>query len=436
MLNTKNNTLLYVFLVGLLASCSSSDEVTILKTGDSFDKDGVSFCVLQNSDNGKTVEAVSCVGGDVVIPSMVAYGGTDYLVESVDLRKAEQPVTSLTISEGISNVSTIVGNENLCKIRRVALPGSMEYVDNQLAYCPELEEVYLSEGIKRLDGEAFMNARLRELHIPASLTEIGSGGNYGTSDRPGAIYLYVDCLEKIDVASDNPVFGCGDKSNVLIHKPSKGLMTGNSSGYIPKEVKTVFKYAFRWSDQYDKEVVIDIPDGVETIEGWAFEAPRISSITIPASVQDVLGYAFRGDGLKSVKIADGSEELRFHDQYNMPVRCLIPYSEIYDWDLDEVYVGRNTELFVLNAFEPSSSMKLGTLTIGPMVKSLNWNTYEEWTNKWTVTSVVSYIGDPALVDPLFPESVFNDAVLYVPQDIKESYMVSSWNRFAQIKELP
>lgn len=381
--------LLYVLFVGLLASCSSSDEVINLEVGDSFAKDGVDYSVLQNSAKNKTVKAVSCDGGDVVIPSMVAYGGADYLVESVDLRKAEQPVTSLTISEGISNVSTIVGNENLCQIRRVTLPGSMEYVDNQLAYCPELEEVYLSEGIKRLDGEAFLNARLRELHIPASLTEIGSGGNYGTSDRPGSVFLLADRLEKIDVASDNPVFDCGDKSNVLIFKPSRGLMTGNSSGYIPKGVKTVYGYAFRWSDQYDKEVVIDIPDGVEMIEGWAFEAPRISSITIPASVQDVLGNAFRGDGLKSVKIADSSEELRFHDQYGGPARCFCPYSEGTGLNLDEVYVGRNTQLFVLNAFEPNSTMKLGTLTISPMVTLQNWDTYEEWTNNWTVSTVVN-----------------------------------------------
>lgn len=382
--------LLYVLFVGLLASCSSSssEDVLNLEIGDSFVKDGIGYSVLQSSVKNKTVKTVSCEGGDVVIPSMVAYGGTDYRVESVDLQKAEQPLTSLTISEGISNVSTIVGNENLCQIRRVTLPGSMEYVDNQLAYCPELEEVYLSEGIKRLDGEAFMNARLRELHIPASLTEIGAGGYYGTSDGPGAIYLYADRLEKIDVASGNPVFGCGDKGNVLIFKPSQGLMVGNSGGYIPKDVKTIYGYAFRWSDQYDKEVAIDIPDGVVTIESWAFEAPRISSITIPASVKDVLWAAFRGDGLKSVKIADSSEELRFRDQYNMSARCFVPYSEIYEWDLDEVYVGRNTELFVLNAFEPSSSMKLGKLTIGPMVTLQNWDTPEEWANKWTVGSVV------------------------------------------------
>lgn len=385
-----SKTIFGLLIVGLLASCSSSssEDVLNLEIGDSFVKDGIGYSVLQNDAKNKTVMAVSCEGGDAVIPSMVAYGGTDYLVERVDLQKADQPVTSLTISEGISKVLTIVGNANLCQIRKVTLPGSMEYVSNQFAYCSDLEEVYLSEGIKRLDGEAFLNARLRELHIPASLTEIGAGGYYGTSDTPGAIYLFADRLEKIDVASGNPVFGCGDKGNALIFKSSQGLMTGNSGGYIPKDVKTIYGYAFRWSDQYDKEVTIDIPDGVEIIESWAFKAPRISSITIPASVTDVLWSAFRGDGLKSVKIADGSEELRFRDQYNMPARCFIPYSEIYDWDLDEVYVGRNTQLFVLNAFEPSPSMKLGSLTIGPMVTSQNWDTYEDWTNKWTVGSVV------------------------------------------------
>ena len=85
---------IYMMLFGAcLASCSS-EEVISLETGDAFSKDGIGYVVLGNSQKNQTVEAVSCGGGDVVIPSTVEYGGKTYQVESVDLQ-ADQPVTSL-----------------------------------------------------------------------------------------------------------------------------------------------------------------------------------------------------------------------------------------------------------------------------------------------------------------------------------------------------
>ena len=423
----KINSIIMMITGVCLASCSS-DEVISLETGDSFSKEGIGYVVIDDSNKKMTVEAVSCGGGDIVIPTTVEYGGKNYQVETVRLQKADQPVTSLTISEGVKTVERIAEGSGVLSIKKLVLPGSMMYVDDQFVNCLELEEVYLSEGIMRLHDDAFINARLRELHIPASLTEIGVSD---TSD-PGQFHLNVDRLETIDVADGNSVFDCGDRKNVLIHKPSQGLMTGNSSFYIPKGVKTICKYAFRWSEQYDKEVVIDIPEGVETIESWAFEAPRISSITIPASVKDVLAGAFRGDGLRTLKIAEGSEQLRFHDQYGGYARCILSYTPNVGLNLDEVYIGRNTQLFVLNAFDPSETMKLNTLKIGPKVTSLNW-TKEEWTNGWSVDTIVSTIEKPDWVYPRFPENVFKNAELIVPMRTLQFYRsAEGWKEFSAI----
>ena len=338
----------------------------------------------------KTVEAVSCGGGDVIIPSTVEYGGKTYQVESVDLQ-ADQPVTSLTLSEGIRSLERIADGAEGSNIRKLVLPGSMMYV-----------------------------------------------GEYGTTDEPGQFHLNVDCLEVIDVADGNPVFGCGDRKNVLIYKPSQSLIMGNSSAYIPKGVKTICGNAFCWSEQYDKLVAIDIPECVETIEFEAFKAPTISSIRIPSSVTSVLEGAFNGDHLQSLVIEDSSEQLHFRSRYGMYARCIVPYSFMVDTslNLDEVYVGRNTELFVLNAFAPSETMKLKTLTIGPKVTSLDWMTYEEWTiSRWSVDTIVCHIEHPDEVYPRFPEAVFKNTILIVPTGTKQLYQsAEGWKDFSVIRE--
>jgi len=372
-----------------LASCSS-EEVISLETGDAFSKDGIGYAVLGNSQKNQTVEAVSCGGGDVIIPSTVEYGGKTYQVESVDLQ-ADQPVTSLTLSEGIRSLERIADGAEGSNIRKLVLPGSMMYV-----------------------------------------------GEYGTTDEPGQFHLNVDCLEVIDVADGNPVFGCGDRKNVLIYKPSQSLIMGNSSAYIPKGVKTICGNAFCWSEQYDKLVAIDIPECVETIEFEAFKAPTISSIRIPSSVTSVLEGAFNGDHLQSLVIEDSSEQLHFRSRYGMYARCIVPYSFMVDTslNLDEVYVGRNTELFVLNAFAPSETMKLKTLTIGPKVTSLDWMTYEEWTiSRWSVDTIVCHIEHPDEVYPRFPEAVFKNTILIVPTGTKQLYQsAEGWKDFSVIRE--
>ena len=382
--------LFYMMLFGAcLASCSS-EEVISLETGDTFSKDGIGYVLIDNSQKNQTVEVVSCGGGDVVIPSTVEYGGKTYQVESVDLQ-ADQPVTSLTLCEGIKSLEKIADGVGGSNIRKLVLPESM------------------------------MNV-----------------GEYGTTDEPGQFHLNVDCLEVIDVADGNPMYGCGDRKNVLIYKPFQSLIMGNSSAYIPKGVRKICGDAFCWSEQYDKPVAIDIPEGVDTIEYEAFKAPIISSIRIPSSVTSVLEGAFNGDHLQSLVIEDSSEQLHFHSRYGMYARCIVPYSYMVDTslNLDEVYVGRNTQLFVLNAFAPSETMKLKTLTIGPKVTSLNWMTYEEWTNsRWSVDTIVCHIEHPDEVYPCFPEAVFKNTILIVPTGTKQLYQsAEGWKDFSVIRE--
>lgn len=382
--------LFYMMLFGAcLASCSS-EEVISLETGDAFSKDGIGYVVIDNSQKNQIVEAVSCGGGDVVIPSAVEYGGKTYQVESVDLQ-ADQPVTSLTLCEGIRSIERIVDGSSGSSIRKLVLPRS-----------------------------------------------IMSVGEYGTPDEPGRLNLNVDCLEVIDVADGNPVFDCGDRKNVLIYKPSQSLIMGNSSADIPKGVKTICGNAFCWSEQYDKLVAIDIPEGVETIEFEAFKAPTISSIRIPSSVTSVLEGAFNGDHLQSLVIEDSSEQLHFRSRYGMYARCIVPYSFMVDTslNLDEVYVGRNTQLFVLNAFAPCETMKLKTLTIGPKVTSLDWMTYEEWTiSRWSVDTIACHIEHPDEVYPRFPEAVFKNTILIVPTGTKQLYQsTEGWKDFSVIRE--
>lgn len=86
------------------------------------------------------------------------------------------------------------------KLRRVTLPPTVRFIGRKaFAYCSQLEDIALNEGLVAIGSFAFMNAGLRSLHAPSTLERIG-------------IKAFYHCLQLTDVHLDEGLLALGDNA--------------------------------------------------------------------------------------------------------------------------------------------------------------------------------------------------------------------------------
>jgi len=130
---------------------------------------------------------------------------------------------------------------------------------------------------------------LREITIPASVTNIGEGAFFETNPY----------VTTITVSEDNSVYTSQDASgkevNAIIDIANKELLVGCRATEIPADgsVEKIADYAFAdvYNDFYNYEEYVEIPEllvipsSIKTIGVWAFAWSDIENIIIPTSVE-------------------------------------------------------------------------------------------------------------------------------------------------------
>lgn len=180
---------------------------------------------------------------------------------------------TLTISSDIGMVNWInysTKNPDVKSVQIVTIEDAVTEIVNMAFLGCQMDQVNIGEGVKKIGARAFAStSNLKELSIPASVTEIGEDAFLGSG------------IEKFDVASDNSTFKTDDSKKVLLTYDGKTLVA-----YAPAPSLT---------GSYS------IPDGVTTLGTFCFKRRQLSSVEIPASVTTIEPGAFReAPNLKSV----------------------------------------------------------------------------------------------------------------------------------------
>lgn len=285
--------------------------------------DGIYYNVVSSEDH--TAEVTSNGGGsyntayqgEVVIPSTVSYGESNYTVEGIgscafsgceDLRSVILPSTVKYIEWGAyydcRNLVSIQMSDDLESIKDRAFSG-----------CSSLVGVAIPETVTYIGKEVFNHCSgLRSVTIPKTVTFIGDDA-------------FLDCydLQEINVDHDNEYYSSieGDLYNKdatsLIRCVKKRSMT------VPGTVLTIDPSAFRGSPAL---VSVTIPASVKTIGARTFEdchmleeinvdpgntdyssiegnlydkdatslirCAQKTVVTLPGTVETIEDYAFRG----------------------------------------------------------------------------------------------------------------------------------------------
>jgi hypothetical protein len=259
------------------------------------------FNTLESGDGSTTVYSCQTFTG-ITIPNITPIIDSNTFRECINLTaiNANTANTSYTSKEGVlynKDGTTLV----LCPVGKTGvfnIPNDVTTIgDNAFFTCSKLTSISIPNSVTSIGNYAFRYCfNLTDITIPANVTTIGSGA-----------LAHCNKLTKIIVATDNNAYiSEGDvlydteKSKLICYPGGK-----NGSFTIPDGVITIEEYAFEGCFYLTS---VTIPSSVTSIGISAFQLCTVlTEITIPSSVTSIGGIAFIGcRSLTSVTFATES----------------------------------------------------------------------------------------------------------------------------------
>ena len=237
------------------------------------------YCIKNENEVGVVPDNETYYGtygyDEVNIPETVNYSGQTYRVTSIEDMAFY-----------------------FCQVHKVTVPNSVKRIGNFAFGKSFVEQVNLGDSVETIGKFAFNQTPcLTSLHFPKSVKEIGDSALFNTP-----------VLRTITVDSENPVYDSRENCNALIHTATNHLIAGgNNCTSIPSTVKDIGGYAF-----YGKENLshISIPGSVKTIGQGAFRLCRnLNQLTLEEGIERIDGMAFNFTGLTSVVVPNSVETI-------------------------------------------------------------------------------------------------------------------------------
>ncbi len=157
-----------------------------------------------------------------------------------------------------------------------------------------ITSVTLPDGLKKIEARALRELPIKELVIPASVTEIGE-----------LVISYCKDLETLKIGEGESIYT--SKGNCIYDKDGV-LILGCGASEFPTDgsLKEIGPSAF-YGATMESAV---LPEGLLKIGRMAFAGSTIEGIQLPDTLQSIGAYAFHAcEKLKSIKIPDSVTEI-------------------------------------------------------------------------------------------------------------------------------
>ena len=243
----------YVLDSEAFASCPNLESVTLSDVSYKLEGNIFAYCTKLET---------------VVIPQSVKALGTSMFQGCTSLKTITLP-----------DVSTIPSYifYNCRSLESITIPNTVTYIDNYaFADCVKLKDIKFSEKLSSIGSYVFQSdSALVSLTLPAHLEKFGQ-----------AITRFCPQLEQIKVDPENAYY-C-DIDGVIFSKDKKTLIqfpAGRKGSYtIPTGTETIGAYAFYQCDSLKQ---ITIPDGLVSLQYYAFGYLPLTELDLPASVTKI-----------------------------------------------------------------------------------------------------------------------------------------------------
>lgn len=122
----------------------------------------VFYCINYYKDNKNSYMAVKDKNGFCIENGVLyAYVG-----------KNEEIIIPSNVTEIYSNALSGDYNHGI-NLKKVTIPGTVERIDNHAFAFTNAKYIYIEEGVKEIDADAFQDSYIKEIHFPSSIEKIG-----------------------------------------------------------------------------------------------------------------------------------------------------------------------------------------------------------------------------------------------------------------------
>ncbi len=210
-------------------------------------------------------------------------------------------LNTVNLGSGVEKIGSYAFG-NCSSLTSVNFGDNLKYIDAYaFYYCTSLYDLRLPEGLESFGDGAFMNCTsLRNVQLPSTLKSMGMGG-----------FFYCMYLESVTIpasVSDIQLLQfayCLNLMEIKVSSENKYYSSINGILYDFNKTKIVCYPANYPLMQYV------IPEGVESIEQYAFAFSKTTSVTVPGSVKVLGEYAFgSANYLKELVLSEGVKTIK------------------------------------------------------------------------------------------------------------------------------
>ena len=230
-------------------------------------------------------------------------------------------IDTVVVEEGITTIGTALFYE-MNDITAVFLPDSVTVIKSSaIGGCDSLKEVYLGDGLKRIEEYAFQNSNLESIDLPEGLEYIGdsafSRANLKTLVIPDSVteigwsaFASVYTLEEVTLGTglekmEHAVFQhCSNLRKATLPE-GMTFLPNSTFAYCSKLTEVVFPSTLEklgwhaFAGAGFTELVL--PDSLVEMDGSFYECRNLTKVTLGAGMTVIPGDAFSGcSALKTV----------------------------------------------------------------------------------------------------------------------------------------
>ena len=375
------------------------------------------------------------IPADVADVANVDIPSDDYNFENRDvpvfgmLKKLEK----LTVAEGNKHFAAS-GNVLLQKADEAIGGGEEGWVAMLVA--PALTgKVVLPDDVVKVDGMAFYGSLISSVTIPDGV--MVSYGAFGNSKQLTEVIFKGSASAESSAFVGTPWLENHEPGVIYAGTTAIGLAGDLAEITIKPGTKTIGKEAFTPFDRPTSLVKVVLPDGLETIESYAFSnCDKLKEINLPASLKTVVGNAFDYcSALSGLTLEEGIAFLPdvFAD---LPVKKVYVPASVGDWEASSF--GYGVEAFEVSPDNPYYksvdgvvyAKDLATVYMVPPAKT-----------EVKIEEGVKYIGEPdewarmRSADITVPEIYFGDRVesISLPATLEAVYGYGMFS-YCRLKE--
>lgn len=235
-----------------------------------------------------------------------------------------EKLATLTLTDGITNLG---GSFYSCTaLTEVRIPGSVKQMTYQdFMSDTSLKTVIIDEGVEEVAGFDRCS-QLVNLTIPSTAKKIGTFKNCTSltsvflPEGVEHIASFDDCtsLKQINIPSTITYVGrfnnCNALEKVIVADLKSWCHASHSDGWYPPQQPSGMLY-LGTVEQNEPITKLEIPEGTERVEAWAFEyLTSLTSVSIPSTVKYLGGGTFYGcTNIEEIVLPEGLEQFGYKE---------------------------------------------------------------------------------------------------------------------------